>query len=56
MFVMPTYRLQIPQILPEIVVRHLLKSLSTSNQSPVGNSNYDVHTKTHQNAEKKRQI
>jgi hypothetical protein len=47
---MPTYCLQVSQLLPEILVRDLFKSLSTTNHSPVGDSNEEVDPKTCQKA------
>lgn len=47
---MPTYCLQVPQLLPEFLVRDLFKSLSTPNHSLVGNSNEEVDPKACQKA------
>jgi hypothetical protein len=47
---MPTYCLQVPQLLPETLVRDLFKSLSTANNSPVGDSNEEIDPKTCQKA------
>jgi hypothetical protein len=47
---MQTYCLQVPQLLPEVLVRDLFKSFSTLNDSLVGNSNEEVDPKAGQKA------
>jgi hypothetical protein len=47
---MRTYCLQVPQLLPEVLVRDLFKSFRTLNDSLVGNSNEEVDPKAGQKA------